>query len=441
MLRRVGPLIVSTDLVTRLSRRQFLAAGAALPVLVTAACKPIERPPDMERPDAENESSPAPPLPTLRQRLGQMALVGFRGTSLETAPSAMTDVRDHAVGGVVLFTYDVARGDGVRNVVSPSQVAALTAALQQTAHLPLIVAADQEGGRVARLDPARGFPATYAAQHLGERGDPEFTYAQSHQMARTLKEAGVNHNFAPVVDVNTNPANPVIGSIGRSFSAEPAVVTEQAAAFIRGHRAVGVTTTLKHFPGHGSSRHDSHLGFVDVTDTWQELELEPYRELIGRGLVDAVMTAHVFNAKLDPELPATLSAPILTGILREQLGFDGVVFSDDMQMAAIAAHYDFAEAVVLAVEAGVDVLTVGNNICLDRLVAAEIIDALEQAVLAGRIREERINASYRRIMALKAKWPRAQDNFQETRSGVVGESVPGARLSRPALPARVWRGP
>lgn len=390
----------------------------------------------------DSANSPAEEiLPELRRRLAQMVLVGFRGTALENAVGVLTDVREHAVGGVVLFTYDTALGSPVRNVVSPAQVAALNAALQQAAPVPLIIAADQEGGRVARLDPARGFPPTFAAQQLGERGDPEFTYAQALQVARTLKDAGVNHNFAPVVDVNTNPANPVIGSIGRSFSADPAVVTEQAAAFIRGHRAVGVTTTLKHFPGHGSSRHDSHLGFTDVTDTWQELELEPYRALIERGLVDAVMTAHVFNAKLDPSRVATLSAPILTGILRDELGFDGVIFSDDMQMAAIAAHVDFAEAVVLAVEAGVDVITVGNNIRRNRAVAAEILDALEEAVRAGRLSEARINASYRRILALKAKWGEGQNESPRANVAARGRASQGQWPSPPPLPARVWRGP
>jgi beta-N-acetylhexosaminidase len=239
---------------------------------------------------------------------------------------------------------------------------------------------------------------------LGARQDADYTYASATATAAALKAAGINHNFAPVVDVNTNPANPVIGALGRSFSADPDVVAEQAAAFIRAHRDQGITTTLKHFPGHGSSRADSHVGFVDVTDTWQELELLPYRELIRLGLVDAIMTAHVFNAQLDMETVATLSKPILTGLLREQLGFDGVIFSDDMYMGAIARHFDFADAVVRAVEAGVDVITVSAHLADGQSVAARIVDILAAAVDDGRLSETRINDSYRRIVTLKQSW-------------------------------------
>ncbi len=335
-----------------------------------------------------------------------MVLVGFRGLRLDPANPIAADVREHGLGGVVLFSYDVALQSPVRNVESPQQVAALTAELQALAETPLIVAIDQEGGLVARLDERHGFPPTLSAQALGERNDPAFTYAVAEQMARTLRSVGVNHNFAPVVDLNLNPDNPIIGALGRSFSADPDVVTAQAAAFIRGHRAHGVTTTLKHFPGHGSSRDDSHLGFVDVTDTWQTVELEPYRRLLAEGLVDSIMTAHVFNARLDPEYVATLSPAVLTGLLREEMGFDGVIVSDDMQMGAIAHVYGFEEAIVQSVAAGVDVIAVGNNLTYDPHVASRVIDVLATAVQDGRLSLERIDASIRRVDALKAKWRR-----------------------------------
>jgi len=331
-------------------------------------------------------------------------MVGFRGTVLESDNPIVADIRDRGIGGVVLFSYDVALQSPVRNVESPEQVAALDAALAELAADPLLIAVDQEGGKVARFNETHGFPPTVSAQALGEQNDPDATYAAAAQLAETLKAAGVRHNFAPVVDVNTNPDNPAIGAIGRSFSADPAVVTAQAAAFIRAHHDRGITTTLKHFPGHGNSRSDSHLGFVDVTETWQSLELDPYRDLIAQGLVDAVMTAHVYNAQLDPDTVATLSQPIITDILREQLGFDGVVFSDDMQMNAIADNYGFAEAVVGTVAAGVDVVVVGNNLTYEPDVAARIIDLLAGAVADGRLSEARIDESYRRIMALKARW-------------------------------------
>lgn len=363
----------------------------------------------------------APPTPTLlleeaptkdtidlRRKLAQMVLVGFRGLSLDEDNPIVIDIHNRNIGGVVLFSYDVALQQWNRNIESSAQVAALNASLQDLAATPLIIAVDQEGGRVARLNERFGFPPTLSAQELGERNDPAFTYEAAAQMARTLKAVGVNHTFAPVVDLNTNPDNPIIGAIGRSFSADPSVVIEQAAAFIRAHRDHGVTTTLKHFPGHGSSRDDSHLGFVDVTDVWQPVELEPYRQLIAQNLVDAVMTAHVFNAQLDPDSVATLSQPIITGILREELGFDGVVFSDDIQMGAIADNYGFEDAVVRTVEAGVDVIAIANNLVFDPEIATRIIELLAAAVADGRLSEARIDASCRRIMALKAKWMQRQ---------------------------------
>lgn len=348
-----------------------------------------------------------PHAPTLAQKIAQMLMVGFRGLTLDPANPdnpIVADVRDRGIGSTVIFSRDVVLGSPVRNVASPAQLRALNAALQALAPLPLLIAVDQEGGRVARLDASHGFPPTLAAQALGEIGDPAFTYAQATQMAMTLAAAGINHNLAPAVDVNTNPENPVIGKLGRSFSADPMVVTAHARAFIAAHHAYKITTTIKHFPGHGSSRGDSHQGFVDVTNTWQELELEPYRALIAEGMVDAVMSAHVFNAKLDPLYPATLSPAILTGLLRQELGFTGVIITDDMGMGAITTQYGFAEAVVQAVQAGADMLALGNNLVYDPDVAARTITILTQAVADGAISEQRIDASYARILALKGKW-------------------------------------
>ncbi len=333
-----------------------------------------------------------------------MVLVGFRGAELDASNPIVADVHDTGIGGVVLFSYDVALASPMRNVESPVQVATLNADLAKLASIPLMIATDEEGGVVARLNDKHGFPPTQSAQDLGARNDPAYTYEAAAGMAKTLKAAGINHNFSPVVDPNINPDSPAIGYYGRSFSADPDVVVAQAEAFIQAHRDHGITTTLKHFPGHGSSRTDSHLGFVDVTETWQPSELEPYRELISKGLVDSVMTAHVFNGKLDPDTVATLSKPIITGILREEMGFDGVVFSDDMQMGAIADNYGFEDAVVATVNAGVDVVAIGNNLVYDPEIAAKTIDILAAAVADGRLSRERVDESYRRIMALKAKW-------------------------------------
>ena len=330
-------------------------------------------------------------------------MVGLRGLSVTPDAPIVADIVKRQVGSVVLFSYDVALQSNVRNVESPAQVAQLTASLQAQAAARLLIAVDQEGGLVARLNESHGFPATLSAQALGERNDLAFTTAQAGLLAQTLAAAGITHNLAPVVDVNTNPANPVIGGLGRSFSADPAAVIDQARAFIEAHHAHGITTTLKHFPGHGSSQADSHLGLVDVSATWQPLELEPYRALIGEGLADAVMTAHVFNAALDPDLPATLSQAVITGVLREELGYDGVVITDDMNMGAITSQYGFERAAVLAIQAGADILAYGNNLVYDPQVAERAIAALLAAVERGELSEARIDESHRRVTKLSER--------------------------------------
>ncbi len=340
-----------------------------------------------------------------------MILVGFRGTTVRAAAPIVADISERGVGSVVLFDYDVALQSPTRNVESPEQVATLTADLQALAHgseaqAPLLIAADQEGGQVARLNATHGFSPTLSAQETGAHTDLTFTYAQAEAMAKTLAAAGINHNLAPVVDLNSNPSNPVIGALGRSFSADPAEVVAQARAFIEAHHAQAVTTTIKHFPGHGSSHADSHLGLVDVSATWRRDELDPYSALIQEGIVDSVMTAHVFNTQLDPTYPATLSQATITGILREELGYDGVVITDDMNMQAITSQYGFDQAAVLAVQAGADLLAYGNNLVYDPDVAQRAIAALLAAVRRGELTEERIEKSYRRMLALKGKWAR-----------------------------------
>jgi beta-N-acetylhexosaminidase len=303
---------------------------------------------------------------------------------------------------VVLFDYDTPTETPVRNVASAQQLTALVAGLQAAAPTPLIVAIDEEGGLVARLDQRHGFPPTVSAQAMGARNDPAYTRQQAGAMARTLRSVGINLNLAPVVDLNVNPSNPIIGSLGRSFSADPAVVTEQATAFIEAEHALRVKCTLKHFPGHGSSTGETHLGVVDVTGTWSPIELEPFKNLVSAGLPDAILTAHVFNSKLDPTYPATLSKASITGILREQLGWDGVVLSDDMQMGAIRDAFGYPDALRLAIEAGIDILTIANQQVFEEGIVGHTVDLIEQMVSSGRIDADRIDASYRRIQAFKA---------------------------------------
>lgn len=378
---------------------------------IAAACGvtlPSLTPTGQPSPSASTSRVPTPsPGPTpdsgpaLRDKIGQMLLVGFRGLTVEQSAAMISDIREHALGGALLFDYDTPTSTPIRNVASPEQLTALVSGLQAAAATPLMVAIDEEGGLVARLDQRHGFPPTVSAQKMGARNDLSYTRQQATGMAQTLRSVGVNLNLAPVVDLNVNPKNPIIGALGRSFSADPTVVTEQAGAFIDAHHQVGVKCTLKHFPGHGSSTGDTHLGVVDVTTTWSDVELEPFRRLVATGTVDAILTAHVFNSTLDRDYPATLSHATVTGILRERLGYDGLVLSDDMQMGAIRDAFGYEDAVRLAINAGVDVLTIANQQVFEVGIVGRTIDIIEAMVGDGRITQERIDASYRRIVAFK----------------------------------------
>ena len=355
-------------------------------------------------------TSPHSDQPSLDERLGQMLMVGFRGTNVADDHFILRDIRKHHLGGVILFDYDLASHTHGRNIASLQQLRELTGRLRREARRPLLIAIDQEGGRVNRLAPRYGFPATLSHEELGRLDDPAETTRRAAAQARTLREAGINFNLAPVVDLRVNPDNPVIARYGRAFAADPAKVTAQARAYIAGHRQEGVLTCLKHFPGHGSSTADSHLGFTDVSGSWRKDELIPYRELITAGLADAVMTAHVFNAQLDKELPATLSPAVIDGLLRKELGFPGVVLSDDLQMAAISARHSLPEAVEKAVLAGVDILIFGNNLDYDEEIVPRVLATLRDLLRRNVIDEARIDASWRRIQRLKVALPDADGN-------------------------------
>ena len=340
-------------------------------------------------------------IPTLQQKIAQMLIIGFRATELKGDEPIVRDICKYGIGGVILFDYDVILESYERCIVSPQQLFELTRTLHSYSELPLLIAIDQEGGRVSRLKERYGFPSTVSAQYLGSANDLVLTRKYAESMAETLRQNGINVNFAPVVDLNVNPDNPVIGGLERSFSADPAVVAAHAGVFVEAHKRYGIMTSLKHFPGHGSSNTDSHKGLVDVTSTWNERELEPYRNLLSRGDCKMVMTAHIFNSNLDPEYPATLSYATITGLLRNKLGFKGVVVSDDMQMGAITQNYSFDTAIEKAILAGVDILDVANEAAYDPDAAQRTIELVTSLVKKGVISEKRINESFERIMELK----------------------------------------
>jgi beta-N-acetylhexosaminidase len=344
------------------------------------------------------------PQPSLEDKIGQMLLVGFRGTSAPADSVITQQLKELNLGGVVLFDYDVPSSSFPRNIESPDQLRRLIRDLQSQAPTPLLVAVDAEGGRINRLKPKYGFLDIPSARSVG-KGDPSAARPHYIKLGRQLHDLGINLNLAPVVDLNINPENPIIGSLERSYSGDTEIVTKMASVFIRTHHEYGIMTCLKHFPGHGSSREDSHLGLVDVTDTFRDSEIAPYRELIRSSRVDTVMTAHVMHKGIDPEFPATLSPRFLQDMLRGELGFLGVIVSDDMQMGAISRNFGFGEALIRAVRAGCDILALANNgQTFDPDVALKAHRILLEAVRSGKIQSSTIEASYGRITHLKRKY-------------------------------------
>ncbi len=348
--------------------------------------------------------------PALDARLGQLLLVGFQGTEAEGNAELRHLLCDVKVGGVILYERDVATGRP-RNIESPEQVGQLTAGIRQIAQdcagqVPLI-AADNEGGAVMRLSERVGYPPALGHGELGAEDDLALTELEARRIGAMLREAGIDWNLAPVVDVGVNPFNAVVVQSGRTFSQDAERVTAHARAYIRGMRAAGILTVLKHFPGHGSSFEDSHLGFVDVTNTADpDAELLPYRTLIAEGLADAVMSAHVFNRNLDPDYPATLSRLTITGGLRQGLGYEGLVVSDDLLMEAIVSRYGIEEAAVLALQAGVDLLLLSHNtLARDPSATDRVLGAVREALADGRLSAEQVETALARVRRFVAERP------------------------------------
>ena len=337
----------------------------------------------------------------IEHALGQLLIIGFKGADVTPDSPIARDIRQRNLGGVILFDRFLYEKLPENNIVSASQVRELTASLQAMAAIPLLVAVDQEGGRVSRFKAARGFRETLPAGLLGDEVGTEKTAAAADQTAAMLASLGFNLNLAPVVDLDSCPDNPIIGRYQRSFSADPSTVAAHSAAWIKAHRRHSVLSCLKHFPGHGSAREDSHLGFVDISTSWQEEELLPYRELLAHDLVDCIMTGHLYNRGIDPDFPATLSVATITGLLRVQLGYDGPVISDDMQMRAITSHFGFEEGVCRALNAGVDLLVFGNNLDYDPDIATKAIEVMKKALHNGSLRESRIHEALQRVARLK----------------------------------------
>ncbi|MDD4409923.1 MAG: beta-N-acetylhexosaminidase [Candidatus Pacebacteria bacterium] len=340
-----------------------------------------------------------------KKMIGQMLVVGFRGTEADQDSYIVKEINKNNIGGIILFDNDMPSKKTLkRNIENYDQVKKLVSDIKNYSTSSIFVGVDAEGGYVNRLKEKYGFINIPSAESLGKE-NPNKTAEQATILGKELNELGFNLDFAPVVDVNVNPQNPVIGYLERSFSDNPFKVAIYASEFIKGLKQENIVPAIKHFPGHGSSTSDSHLGMTDVTKTYQSNEILPYMHLIINGYDDIVMTAHIMNTDIDKDYPATLSPKFIKDILRDKLKFKGVVISDDMQMGAIADHYGSEEAAVKAINAGCDMLIVSNNINIyDEEAPTKIINAVYEAVKKGDINQNRIIQSYIRIKLLKNKY-------------------------------------
>lgn len=373
----------------------------------------------------------------LRFKLGQMIIAGFHGTTFDPNSVLANDLKNNHISGIIFYGRNIQNPVQVKKLISDienfssNEAENLLSFEEKYYAVPPFIAIDHEGGVINHLQTSLGFK-TFALSHatLGTL-EQFFTFFHASQMAEELHDLGFNLNFAPVVDLKINPFNPVIGYKFRSFSSVPFFTATHALSFANAMYCHNIRCTLKHFPGHGSSTTDSHLGITDVTNTWSPQELFPYQFLVSnKNYGGFIMTAHVINQKIDSTLlpnrnmelqpiPMTFSKKALTDLLRNDLGFQGIIISDDLTMGAIAKNYTLEQALEYAINAGVDMIIFANHGTdnsnmypinkydylgindIDRV--TKILDTLESLVLNGKIPMERIDEAFGRIMESKFK--------------------------------------
>ena len=339
----------------------------------------------------------------LKQQIGQMLIAGFKGLEIKQGDPIVRDIQEFNLGGVILYDEEVSDpNEKWRNIQTQKQTANLIQSINEISEEKLFIGVDQEGGHVNRLKADYGFPPCSSWHEIGLFNDVNKTRECAELMANTLNKTGFNLNFAPVVDVNSNSAS-YVSKLERCFNSNPHTIAEHASIFISAHNKQGITTVLKHFPGLGSAEADTHEGFVDITETWTAAELEPYKILLSKHRIDMVMVAHCFHSGVDPDWPASMSSKTVHGLLRSELGYDGVVICDDPIMGAIAKNYSFDTAMEKIINAGVDLLGFGNNLVYDIDIVPKTVNTIYRLVENGNISEDRIVESYERMQSLKTK--------------------------------------
>ena len=357
----------------KISRRRFLAGSAAALAVPRMAYGQALYPPE---------------------RIAPMLMVGFDGASSQAlgAQRMAGHIASNRVGGICFIYKNTASRPGVESLTQLFHSAAT--------EWPLFMAIDQEGGQVQRLSSHLGYGYEPSAIRVATDLDVEAARRTYAGMAEAMRFTGFNLNLAPVVDLGFEARNTIITQLGRSFGADPATVIKYSRAFVSGHRDHGVLTALKHFPGHGSARLDSHEGAVDVTRTWRDSELLPYSCLAQEGAIDMVMIGHISHVTLTMGEPASLSSDAIGGMLRKRVGYDGVAITDDLDMTAVRRNNSLEQAAVKAAAAGNDVLLFTNKDS-DLDLPLTLISAIQQGIRDGRLKAEQIEASVARIERLK----------------------------------------
>ncbi|HCL56578.1 MAG TPA: hypothetical protein DHW82_06170 [Spirochaetia bacterium] len=332
----------------------------------------------------------------VRKAVGQMLIFGFEGKK-EKDPgvqNAARHLRKAEIGGILLFG---------NNVSSKKQLALLIQFLKKDSVYPFFISVDQEGGLIQRLSSKNGFKDFPPAEKVAQTMNIFKAFALYSEMAEILSDTGINYNLAPSLDLKINPKNPIIAKFKRSFSQNPVKTLFYAAAFIKAHRENNVLTSIKHFPGHGSSKEDTHLNLTDISGQWQLKELIPFQALISSDLADSIMVSHLMHRKIDPFHPVSLSKIFIGEIIRKYLKYDGVVITDDLEMGAIRKHFSLEEVVVKGISAGSNILLFYSLEKGKKDQSEEIKNLVLKNLKNGSLTLPMIYDSFQKILKLKEK--------------------------------------
>ncbi len=337
---------------------------------------------------------------TIKEQIGQMIITGFKGLEIHADHPVVRDIQRYHIGGVILYDEEVAEPDEYwRNIQSAGQVKLLINNLKKLDN-SLFIMIDQEGGKVQRLKEENGFPPCPSWSKIGEHSSRDKTRRFAETVSNTLTELGVNVNLAPVVDLEINKET-YQSKESRCFSTDPQITADHSAIFIKAHREKNVLCSLKHFPGLGSAKEDTHEGFTNISKTWSEIELKPFKLLIDQNIVDLIMVGHSFHDRIDPDWPASMSVKTVNDLLRTTMNYNGVVICDDPLMGAISKNYDFETAVEQIINAGVDLFCFGNNLIYDKDIVPRAVNTIAGLIEQGKVPESRIHESVERIQSLK----------------------------------------